>query len=113
MTTATRLVPAVHSGVDRGKLETSRGAGSSFNKTVFWFPFSLDPVFLGELSTSFGKESANAPQMKSESKHDSKPVTFFKNAKVTDLNLRVCQQKNTPKSSKQTDLFESVRAFLL
>ena len=51
ITTAPWLVPAVHSGVDRGKLETSRGAGISL---------LLGPAFLGEPSTSFGKESANS-----------------------------------------------------
>ena len=66
ITTAPQLV---HSGVHRGKLETSLGAAVfsvqfteiSKNKAVFWFPFSLDPVFLWESSTSFGKESANSP----------------------------------------------------
>ena len=32
---------------------------------------------------------------------------------MTDLNLLSLPTKNTPKSSQQTDLFESVRAFVL
>ena len=88
----------------------------SKNKAVFWFSLSLDPAFVAKLSTSFGKKVLTAPQMKSESKHDSKQAVLgnvFQKCKSDRPKFTSLPTKNTPKSSKQTDLFESVRAFLL
>ena len=118
ITTAPQLVPAVHSGVDRGKLETSRGAAVRRIRLFFHFPSPgiLSP--LGNHPFLSGKEVLKQPhkwnlnQRITQSKQFY--VTFFRNAKSdTDLNLRVCLTKNTPKPSQKTDLFESVRKFLL
>ena len=54
--------------------------------------------------------------MKSESKRDSKQAVLgnvFQKCKSDRPKFTSLPTKNTPNSSQQTDLFESVRAFLL
>ena len=83
ITTAPRLVPAVHSGVDRGKLGTSRGAAVFLPKyrrirLFFGFPSSWILFSLESHPLLSGKKAPTAPRMKSESKYDSKQAVLGK-----------------------------------